>query len=208
MVRFILIRHGQTDYNKLHLFQGQFDSKLTELGFAQAELAAKRVASEYHVDAIYSSDLSRAENTAKAVARAVGFDNVTTDPAFREVDVGRWMHQKVSEAFKSDPKLAQEQSEHPGRFRYPDGETLLEVYERAMAGIEKIAKDSDGKTVVIVSHGGTIRSLIKIWLGYDIDESKGVPSMGNTAISVFDYADGKFTPILIGDNSHLPDDMK
>ena len=208
MIRIILIRHGQTDYNKLHMFQGQFDSKLTELGFAQAELAAKRVAAEYSVDAIYSSDLSRAVNTANAVARAVGLDSITTDPAFREVNVGRWMHQKVSDALKSDPDLAKEQSEQPGRFRYPGGETLLEVYERAMAKILEIAEGNDGKTIAIVSHGGTIRSLVKIWLGYDIDESKNVPSMGNTAISVFEYNNGSFTPVIVGDSSHLPEDMK
>ena len=202
MVRFILIRHGETEYNKLHIFQGQFDSALSDLGYKQAELVAHRIASEFHVDAIYSSDLSRAANTARAISRAVGLD-VTTDPAFREVDVGRWMHQKVSDALKSEPELAREQKEHPGTFRYPDGETLLEVYERASAKIEEIAKCSDGKNVVVVSHGGTIRSLAIKWLGYHIDEYHRLPSVPNTSITVVEYDNGKFTPVLIGDNSHI-----
>lgn len=207
MVRFIIVRHGLTEFNRLHKFQGQCDIALDERGVAQAEITAEHIVANYQIDAIYASDLSRAADTARAVGHRLGLD-VTVYPEFREVDVGKWAYQKVSDALKSDPDLAREQGERPGTFRYPDGETLLEVYERASAKLKDIASEIDGKTALVVSHGGTIRALVTKWLGYDINDINKVTFLPNTSITVVEYEDSKFTLLLVGDNSHLPEDMR
>jgi broad specificity phosphatase PhoE len=76
------------------------------------------------------------------------------------------------------------------------------------AALERIAKENDGKTVLIVSHGGTIRSLICAWLGYEIKDIKKVCSIRNTAVTIAEYDDGKVSFTLMGDQSHLPEDLK
>ena len=207
MVKFIIIRHGLTDFNKIHKYQGQFDSSLEPLGVEQAELTAKHVAENYHVDAIYASDLSRTVNTAKPFARLLGLP-VSTTPAFREIDVGEWAQQFIADVKKTDPEGVRIYNEDPGVFRFPGGENFAEVYERTAKKIEEIAEKHDGETVLIISHGGVIRTLIARWLGYPIRELRRVKPMGNTAITIAEYENGKAKLLLIGDNSHLPEDMR
>ena len=96
MVRFIIVRHGLTDFNRLRKYQGQHEANLEPIGIEQAEATAERVAAEYRLDAIYSSDLSRAVKTAEPFARRFSLP-INKDAAFREVDVGEWTLQLIAD---------------------------------------------------------------------------------------------------------------
>ena len=74
MVRFIIVRHGVTDFNKENRYQGQFDSSLAPVGIEQARITAEHITKQYHIDAIYSSDLSRAMKTAEPFAKHFGIE--------------------------------------------------------------------------------------------------------------------------------------
>ena len=207
MVKFIIVRHGKTDFNRLNKYQGQYDSSLEELGIRQAEITTEFVAKNYKLDAIYSSDLSRAVKTAEPFAKAFGLE-INTTTALRELDVGNWTLQLVSEVEKNDPENMRAYRECIGTFRFPGGESFEEARDRAIKKIDEIAKDHDGQTVLLVSHGGTIRTVIAHWLGYPMAELDSVRSVKNTSLTVAEYTDGKVEFKLLGDNSHLPEDMR
>lgn len=207
MVRFIIVRHGLTTFNKLHIYQGQYDSPLAIEGYRQAEETGKHLASAYKIDAIYASDLSRTRRTAAPLSRILGLP-VVTDPALREVDVGKWSGKKVSDAWREEPERVTAYRNDPGTFRFEGGESFEDVYRRASAFLEKVAKKHDGETVVIVSHGGTIRSLLCVWMGIPLKELRKVPTLKNTSITVADYDNGSVTLSLVGDNSHLPEKLR
>jgi probable phosphoglycerate mutase len=139
----LLVRHGETEWNRLHRWQGHADVPLNDTGRAQALELARRLAGE-RVDAVYSSDSSRASETAAAIAAEHGLP-VHVDPDLREFDVG------------GREGLTREEVEQ----RFPDGdwggETREEHGERVLRALRRIgARHPDGR-VVVVAHGGTLR---------------------------------------------------
>lgn len=207
MVRFIIVRHGETEFNRLNKYQGQFDTPLSSLGVEQASITAEHIAKNYRIDAIYSSDLSRAVKTAEPIAEAFGI-RINTTPAFRELDVGRWTLRTVKEIEKSEPEVVRSYRENLGTFRFPEGESFWEASERALKKFKEIAALHDSQTVLLVSHGGVIRTLLARLQGCPISELNRVKFVPNTSLTIIDY-DGENAEILVvGDNSHLPETHK
>ncbi|QMV84797.1 histidine phosphatase family protein [Corynebacterium hindlerae] len=155
----ILMRHGETLYNATRRMQGQMDTELSEVGIKQAELAADYL-ENMTIGRIISSDLSRAHETAKAVARRVGGD-VVVDKRLRETHLGRWQgmnHEEVDELFPGARALWR----HDASWAPPGGESRLEVAQRARAVIDELMagySEWDDATVLVVAHGGTIAAL-------------------------------------------------
>jgi len=146
----LLARHGETDWNREHRVQGQTDVGLNDAGREQAEALSERLADE-RLDAIVSSDLSRARETAEAVARRHGLE-VVTDAALREKDFGSWEGLTDVEIAERFPDAA--------RGRWGDGETTEDVAARVLPAMERIrARHRDG-AVLVVSHGGAIRVIL------------------------------------------------
>ena len=202
MVRFIIVRHGETTFNRIHRYQGQFDAPLSDLGIRQAEILATRLPKEYAFDAIYASDLSRACDTAAPTARIVGLP-INTDQRLREISVGEWEACLVSDMKKIDPEGVAAYRNDPGTFRFPGGEDFHEVYARASVCIEEIARKHDGETVLIVSHGGAIRTLLCVWSGLPISRLREMPDLRNTSVTEVEYDNGTVTINFIGDAAHL-----
>ena len=139
----VLARHGETDWNREHRLQGWADPPLNELGREQAlELAAALDGERF--DVVYSSDLQRASETARIVASRLGLGPVVEDPSLREVDLGSWSGRLRDE-------IADRQR--------PDGETREQHRERVVAGVLRLAAAHPGETLLIVSHGGSLRAL-------------------------------------------------
>ena len=139
----VLARHGETDWNRDHRLQGWADPPLNALGRAQAlELAAALDGERF--DAVYSSDLQRAAETARIVASQLGVPGVVEDVSLREVDLGSWSGRLWEEV--------------TGRER-PDGESREQHRERVVSGVLRLAAAHDGQTLLIVSHGGSLRAL-------------------------------------------------
>lgn len=183
MTRFIILRHGLSEYNKARRFQGHLDIPLHAIGLEQAEASAKYVLEHYKVDRVYSSDLSRAAQTARPIADALGLP-LELDARLREIDMGLWQGLGFEEAIARFPETERIRKECLGMLRYDGGESYGDVMARARACADEIAARNEGKTVVLASHGGTIRALFSSWLGYGPMEMVRVPIVPNASVSV------------------------
>jgi len=142
----LLARHGETDWNREGRWQGWADPPLNDAGREQARTLAEQLRTT-PVDAVYSSDLRRARETAEIVA-APHEVPVITDPGLREIDIGSW----------SGLTRAEIEERFPDGTR-PDGETRVQHQARVVATVERIAREHAGARLLIVSHGGTMRAL-------------------------------------------------
>jgi broad specificity phosphatase PhoE len=145
MTTLLLARHGETDWNRELRIQGSSDIELNELGRRQAQFLAQEL-TDVELDAIYASDLSRARETAAAVAATHGLE-VNLDARLRERSFGSWegLTREDIEAFPQG-------SRH-------DGESDDEVRERMLEAVQAIADAHPGEQVLVVSHGGALNTL-------------------------------------------------
>jgi broad specificity phosphatase PhoE len=142
----LLARHGETDWNRDGIWQGWADPPLNETGRAQARELAEQLR-DVPFDAVYSSDLQRAHETAEIVAEPHGVP-VVADPGLREIDIGSW----------SGLTRAEIDERYPGGAR-PDGETREQHAARVLEVVERIARENAGRRILLVTHGGTMRAL-------------------------------------------------
>ena len=168
------MRHGATEWNETRRAQGWADIELSDLGRKQAESAAKRF-KDVPLVAVYSSALVRAIETAQPIADAHGLE-VQIDPAFNEIDQGKWTGLSTAEISRRWPDLFGANRHFSPR---PGGESPPQVRKRALEGIERIAKAYPTGTVLLVSHGGTIRWISAEALGFDDHESMTIRGLAN-----------------------------
>jgi broad specificity phosphatase PhoE len=142
----LLARHGETAWNHEGRWQGWADPPLNDTGRAQARTLAEQL-SATPFDAVYSSDLERAHETAVIVAEPHGVP-VVADPGLREIDIGSWSGLTRSEI----------EARFPG-FERPDGERRDQHAARVLDAVQRIARDNSGRRVLLVTHGGTMRAL-------------------------------------------------
>jgi probable phosphoglycerate mutase len=145
----LLVRHGETDWNLERRVQGRTDRPLNETGRRQAIELASELADE-RVDAVYSSDLVRAHETARILARRKGLD-VTVIPDLREKDFGTW------EGF-TDQEILSRFPDARGR-PWGDAESNDDVARRVVGALRRIAESHPGGRVVVVAHGGPFRAV-------------------------------------------------
>lgn len=183
----LLWRHGQTDYNSTGRLQGQVDIALNETGKAQAAAAAEVLVRVQPVR-IVSSDLSRARETAKALAQLTGAE-VGEDPRLRERNFGKWEGLTHREMMAGWPEqYSQWQSgSHPDGI---DAETRRETGMRVAEAVRSTVEGLDGGVVVITSHGAAISAGITCLLGQDPEEWRGITGLGNCHWSVLHNNDG------------------
>jgi broad specificity phosphatase PhoE len=158
MTQLWLIRHGQTDWNVEGRYQGQADLPLNATGLAQAEQLAVQLDGE-RFEALYSSDLLRARQTAKVLAQKIGLP-VQVDPRLREVNQGQWegeLFAVIRERYRTE--IAQRRLD-PVDGRPPGGESAAEVAARVWEAADDIARDHPDGTVLVVSHGLALATLI------------------------------------------------
>lgn len=180
--RAIVWRHGRTSWNATGRYQGQADIPLDDLGRRQAAAAAQ-VIKELKPSAIFSSDLSRAAETARALADVTGLE-IIFDERLREINVGSWEGLTVEEAAQVDPERVAAVAAGQDARRSATGETTTEVADRAAAAISEIIESADdGSTVVITMHGTAGRVGIGSYLGIHWDR---LGSLRNCAWVVLD----------------------
>ncbi|MFD7612969.1 histidine phosphatase family protein [Streptomyces sp. NPDC059828] len=180
--RIVLWRHGQTAWNLERRFQGSTDIELTEAGVGQARRAARLLAS-LRPDAIIASDLKRAAVTARHLSAITGHD-VTLDPALRETYAGVWQgltHDEIVARY-GEEYTAWKRGEP---VRRGGGELETEVADRAAPVVlEHADKLPDGGALVVVSHGGTIRTTIGRLLGLEAHHWESLGGLSNCCWSV------------------------
>lgn len=158
-----LLRHGETDWNAAGRIQGHDGPGLNDAGRAQAEEAARSLNGRCF-DAIYSSDLPRAYETALIIARALSLP-VTTDPRLRERHHGDWQGRTTAELDGLAPGWRERWRTHNLDFFAPGGETTRQVLRRVAPALDEVSAAYPGGRVLIVSHGGVISVLRIIGAG-------------------------------------------
>jgi probable phosphoglycerate mutase len=177
----VLWRHGQTTWNAEHRFQGQTDIPLDPTGEAQAEQAARRLAT-LRPAAIVASDLSRAQQTAAALARLTGLA-VTPDKDLRERFGGDW--EGLSDAEIRARYPAEQVSWNP-----PNGEPTPVVAERVAGALGRIADGlGDGQLAVVVGHGAALRLGLERVLGLPAESAPTLGGLVNCSWSVLERRD-------------------
>ena len=151
MSRFCLVRHGQTDWNLERRYHGQSDVPLNDKGRSQARRLAHSLQNQAFA-AIYTSDLSRARETAEIIAQVIQLP-VTLEPRLREINQGDWEGQDVETIKDRYAGLWNERLVDPTNARPPGGETVGEVAERVYAALDDIAGIYPAGQVLICSHG-------------------------------------------------------
>ena len=147
-----IIRHGETEWNKIGRYQGITDVPLNDNGIAQAKACANAL-KNVHFDRILSSDLSRALVTAETIRGNRNIE-ITTDPRLREIDFGDWEKLLFSEIEERWPGLIDQMYRQPDIVKLPNGESFQEVQNRAWDGLsEFLSQNDDDETILITCHG-------------------------------------------------------
>ena len=163
MTRLLLARHGETEWNLTYRFQGGSDIPLNETGLVQAAALAQRLSTE-KIDAIYSSDLQRAQQTAAAI-QAYHSVPVQTDSRLREAYFGDWEGLTWEQIRQQSPDLMQAWLADQVNVAPPNGESLATVMARVAACVEELRPKQPEGTVLLVAHGGTFQVLMCHLLG-------------------------------------------
>ena len=201
MTRLILVRHGQTAWNRPERFRGRSDLPLDETGVMQAQAAARHIAARWSVAAVYASPLPRAMQTAAAIAAACNL-TVQPLPGLIDVDYGAWQGLSPDEVAQSDPEQHHLWLTAPQRARIPGGESLPAARRRAFAALRQVAVHHDGQTIVLVSHLVICRLLLLAMLGLPTARYWRI-RQDTAAINVVEYAEGQFTIVTLTDTCHL-----
>ena len=200
MTRLLLVRHGETEWNAAHRWQGHTDTPLSQLGRRQAELLRERLAREPLV-AAYASDLSRAWDT--ATTALAGRDvPLTPRPALREIYLGDWQGLTTPEIEQRWPGQLARYFNADADARPGGGETRQEMQARIAGAVQEIAAAHPEGQVLIVSHGGALRGLA-CWALDAPTSSSGRFEVDNCALSILELRPDR--PLLVrwNDTSHL-----
>jgi phosphoserine phosphatase len=201
MTCIILVRHGQTAWNREERFRGHADIPLDETGFAQAKSTGARIAAQWKPDAIYAGPLSRTIQTAEATAQLFNLE-VMAEDGLIDVDCGNWQGLSPEEARQQFPGDFEMYLHGPGNFCFPGGESLEEARLRAIKRVEKLVAQHPGQTLMLVSHTALNRLILLSTLGMDSNSFWKI-RQDTCAINAFEVKDGKFTLILLNETSHL-----
>lgn len=200
MTTIYLVRHAEAEGNAYRRIHGQYDSLITPNGLRQIE-ALKARFSEIHIDACIASDLYRTRKTAEVIYLPKKLP-LQTDRRLREVHLGRWEDTPFGylEQFEAEDMY---RFNHDERHWSVDGSERWEEYTaRFLQALGELARQYDGKTVAVFSHGCVLRGVQKRLSGLET-----VPYCDNTAVSKLAYADGAYQVEYLNDNSHLPDEI-
>jgi broad specificity phosphatase PhoE len=201
MTTILLVRHGQTAWNREERFRGQVDLPLDDVGLMQAEAVGKRVASGWGPVAIYASSLQRTLQTAAAIARACG-QSTTIHDGLLDIDYGAFAGLTPEEAASLQPDLARAWRQLPHSVRFPGGETLADVRGRAEVALGEIVAKHPDQTVVLVTHVVVCRLLLCTVL--ELDNSHFWQFQPATAsLSVFEVSDERSVLLGFNDTCHL-----
>ena len=199
-MKLILTRHGETEENIAEIMQGHLPGKLSEKGKTQAKKLAQRLKDE-KIDAIYCSNLARAVDSAKEII--VFHKNIPLRlvKELRERNHGEFEGKKRSQLTEKDVSQFRSITEAP-----KNGESWLQVYERAQMFLDKLLHKYKNQTVLLVSHGGLVRTLICVIKNQPPDEIFNIDKIINTGITIFEIDEDKNHKIqLFNCAKHLAD---
>jgi broad specificity phosphatase PhoE/ribonuclease HI len=199
--RLLLLRHGQTELSVERRYSGRGNPALTELGWRQADAAARYLAQRGGIAAVFTSPLQRSYDTAAVAAKALGLD-VTVDDDLVETDFGAWEGLTFAEAAQRDPELHRRWLRDTGTTP-PGGESFDDVHQRVCRARDRIIAAHGGTTVLVVSHVTPIKMLLRLAL----DAGPGILyrlhlDLASLSIAEF-YPDGASSVRLVNQTGYL-----
>ncbi len=200
MTELLVIRHGETDYNRQQRFQGQIDVPLNALGRLQAQRLAERMLRE-EIDALWSSDLERARATAEAVALALGIES-RVEPLWREQSFGVLEGLDLPTIQREHAPLWTQWTRHDPDFALPGGESVRAFHARVMRALEALADAHRGQRVAVVTHGGVLDMLWRTAKEASLHGPR-TADIPNTGVNVLRWRDGVLAVLAWGDAAHL-----
>jgi len=201
----LFIRHGETDWNRQQRFQGQIDVPLNATGQAQAARLAERLAADRH-DALFSSDLQRARETAAPLAAAWRLVPVSL-AGFREQHFGVLEGLDVPTIQARHPDLWQRWLEHRADYALPGGENLRQFHARGIAAVRELAAAQAGARLAVVTHGGVLDMLWRSAHGLPLDGLRAC-EIPNTGLNRLRWVDGELQVQTWADAEHLAAPME
>ena len=184
LTRLILVRHGETDWNRTRTIQGHRDIPLNEVGLAQARAVASRLGAE-PIRAVYSSDLARARETARAIA-AVHDLEVIDEPGLRERHWGRFQGLRFDQIEALAPQAYERMAARdPAYVLDGGGESLEALAARVRATLMRLGSSWRGATLVAVAHGGVLDAVWRLATGLALDAPRSFV-LPNAAVNVLE----------------------
>lgn len=196
----LLVRHGETPTTGKLLPGRAPGLHLSEHGRAQAKAVAERLAGVKKIAAIYASPLERTRETAAPLATALGM-KVTVDKGLLEADIGRW----TGLDFKTVRKAPEWKLVHqyPSGFRFPGGESFVEMQTRIVSALERLRAAHPGETIVAVSHADTIKAAVAHALGTHLDLFQRIV-ISPCSVTAIAYGDGGPTVLSVNTTGDGP----
>ena len=184
-MKLIIVRHGETIENTKHIMMGHRHGTLTKKGREQAKAVAQKLRNQ-RIDAIFSSDLGRARNTVKQIAKYHNAPVVYTK-ALREQHYGIFQGRPLSELLEAQESGA---ARRGAAFRLPGGESRLDMTRRVGRFVKELEGKYEDKTVLILGHGGTVWSLISIYKHVPFSEVVRMKPK-NTGVLILELRNGR-----------------
>lgn len=203
--RLILVRHAEAEGNFKRIFHGWSDGEITGKGHMQAEKVAERL-KDVEMDVLYSSSLKRTMQTATYISEVKKLPIIRTDK-LKEINGGDWEGQMWDTLPKKWPDEYDTWENAPHLHKMPGGESMEEFQKRLIEEVKHIIDTNKGKSICIVTHGTAIKALICYFKSCELEEMFNIRWCDNTAITIIDYEDDRFTLVLEGDSSHLDNDL-
>jgi alpha-ribazole phosphatase/probable phosphoglycerate mutase len=196
----LLVRHSETAYNAVGRYQGHVQIELNARGQHQAARVCRRLA-QRSIQAIYSSDLVRCLQTIQPLVSATSLP-LTLDHRLREIDVGLWEHLTIPEIGATYPGNYAAYKQNPGATVHVGGESYQHLQQRAVAAIQDIiGQHGPDDSVVICTHGGTIRAIACWLLALDVNHYNKM-WIDNCALTTLRIHDGHIRLVSLNDNAH------
>ncbi|MGL4987712.1 MAG: histidine phosphatase family protein [Cetobacterium sp.] len=203
MLHIYFVRHGETVWNTLKIFQGRSNSPLTELGISQAEKLSAHL-KDINFNKVYSSPLGRAIQTTELI---LGDKNseINLIDEFQEINMGKVEgipREEFEKKYPTEYHNFWNDAVHynPSSF---EGESYEEILNRVQKGLEKLISENKDGNILVVSHGITLKALFNIINKNSIDEFSNQPVPENTSTTIVEYDSDIFKIIKFSDTEHL-----
>ena len=203
MTHFLLVRHGQTEWNRIRRVQGQTDALLDETGREQARLVGERLASEEGISAVYASDLSRAMDTAKAIVDHHPELDITADERMREIDFGPWEGKLWQEFEAQDKELIEKWRQDVTSVTIPGVEPIEDFASRVQSFMDHMVAKHPEDKILVAAHGGSINMFLTIAMEMPLKNCWRMQVSNTSIAELYIFPEGSYL-VKTNDAHHLP----
>ena len=197
MVKLILVRHALTVDNQKSRLSGHIDSSISEEGKEQIDKITNYL-KDFDIDKIYTTTSSRTKDTVKKLSELKSIEIIEKE-SLKEISFGDFEGLTFDEIKDKYPKEFQDMIEKGYEYKYPNGESLIDSYNRVCIELDNIISNNDDRTILICSHGGTIRNIIT-YLISNSDKYHWNFKIDNGSVTILEVQDG-FTVITAMNNT-------